>query len=257
LNNNSYHVSLISSDYFDNQDKINIKLKNVDIVIHIIDDYFYSLKSSNYEKSLDIFSNIMTKIEIAINSNETKPKMFIQTSLSLIYKSKNINDETSISFSNSLISNISNLVEDKANNLREQGVKVAILRMANILSKDGGMINKMNFFSKIRMYPKALKTKKYIDWVHIDDVISSIEFIISNNYFGVFNITSPSLGIYKELSSLIIKDKKIFSLPNFLFKKLFFYGYLVSMENSKIIPKRLLDSGFKFKYEKLSSIENF
>lgn len=255
LNNSSHNVSLISYDYFDNQDKVNIKLRDIDVVIHTIDDYFYSLKKDDYEQSLDFFDNIMTKIEIGINEHSQKPKMFIQTSLSIIYKNELINDETSISFANSLIANISSLVEDRANNLIENGTKVSILRMANILSKDGGMVSKINLFSKLRFFPKAMKSKKYLDWVHIDDAILAINFILSNNHFGVFNISSPSLGSYMEMASILCKKKKVFSLPDFLFKRIFFYGYLISLKSNKTIPKRLSSEGFKFKYEKLSSIE--
>ena len=257
FSDNGYRVSLISYDYFNNQDKINIKLKDADIIMHIIDDYFYSLKSRQYEASLDIFRDVMEKIKIAINHNELKQKLFIQTSLSLIYKNKSINDETSISFSNSLISNISSLVEEKANSLRENDIRVLILRMANVLSENGGMTKKINTFSKFKFLPKVFKSKKYVDWIHIDDALLAIDFLISNNHFGVFNITSPSLGIYKELLSICSKSKERFSLPSFLFKKFFFYGYLSSLQDIKVVPKRLLENGFNFKYSKLSSIEFF
>ena len=254
LTNAGYHVSLISYDHFDNQDKVNIKLKNVDTIIHVIDDYFYSLKSDDYEKSLDVIENIMSKIEIGIKESESIPKVFIQTSLSIIYKSKMINDETSISFSNSLISNISSVAETRATNLANKEIKVSILRMANILSKDGGIISKMNLFSKLRFYPQAMLSKKYLDWVHIDDAILAIDFIMQNNHFGVFNISAPSLSMYSELSKLVNKNKKTFSLPEFLFKRMFFYGYLTSLQSNKVIPKRLVNEGFKFTHEKLSSI---
>lgn len=251
-----YTINIIKKDYFDNQEKINIGIKNSDVILHIIDDYMLSLNEKKYHESLEFFSNVMEKIKKAIEINDDdKEKLFIQTSSSLVYRSKEINDERSINFANSLIANISHKIEEEANSLMKYNMKVSILRMANIVDKEHGIICHLRKCARVKIYPESMQGKRYFDWVHIDDVLSSISFIIEEKICGVINITAPCITSYLEISKLVKKNKHLFHLPDFIFKKILFYDYLVSHTDNKVLPKTLLFHDFKFIYDSANSLK--
>ncbi len=103
--------------------------------------------------------------------------------------------------------------------------------------------------------------KQPFSWVHINDLVQSIDFIIENKHEGIFNISSPqknTMDEFVETVSEVINKKTFLRIPEFLSN--FALGEMaVELLNNgqKAYPERLLAFGYKFKFEGLKeSLEN-
>ena len=79
----------------------------------------------------------------------------------------------------------------------------------------------------------------FFPWIHIDDVVGFIEFSIINDIKGPFNLVAPNPTTHQEFSPMVIPIR---FLRNIIpMTEMLLYGY-------KTIPKRTLESGYKFKF---------
>jgi NAD dependent epimerase/dehydratase family enzyme len=77
---------------------------------------------------------------------------------------------------------------------------------------------------------------------------------------GIFNLTAPvpttNLGLTKALGKSL-KRPTFLPLPEFVLELIFSEGAKVLTDGQKVIPKRLIDSGFEFTYTNIEeAIEN-
>ena len=94
-----------------------------------------------------------------------------------------------------------------------------------------------------------------MSWIHIYDQVNAIRFLISNQRTsGVFNLTSPNPVSNNEFGKTI---SKIYRKPHYLpIPSLFMrlaLGEVADMvlEGQTVLPKKLLDQGYKFKFPTL------
>lgn len=133
-------------------------------------------------------------------------------------------------------------------------------RTAIVLGKSGGVFPVLKKLSKRGLGGTMGSGKQYFSWIHIDDLCRVVEFIFQNeNLAGTFNLSAPNPIPNKELQKLIRKSN-LFSInipqPKFILE---FGARLIKTETELIIksrfvvPARLLDLDFNFKYENIET----
>jgi len=249
-------LKVIPVEYFNNQNKVNIQIDNSEIIVNIVDDCFYGIKSGDVVARFKVINDLIDKIKEATKVASSMPSLLIQGSSTFVYDSKLINEEQSIHFANHMLANEFLNIENHIVDFENIGLKVAILRMGVILDKENGLIKQMKKFSLMQMYPEYMNSKKYIDWVHIDDMMNALHFLMNKEYSGVFNISSPSITCWKELSKQVINKKPFFNMPSFILDRLFYYANLMNFLDIKSVPKRLLSYGFEFKFSNIKALDN-
>jgi uncharacterized protein len=95
-------------------------------------------------------------------------------------------------------------------------------------------------------------------WVHIEDLFRVIQFLMTNeDTNGIYNCAAPNPvtnNIFMKEMRNILKPLIHFPSPKFLLKA---GAYLINTESELIlksrwvIPKKLLEEGFEFKYATL------
>ena len=103
------------------------------------------------------------------------------------------------------------------------------------------------------------KGNQWWSWIHIDDVINSILHIVQNNLEGPINITSPNPEKQKDFSKILAKNLHRPSLmytPAFVLKIILGNFATELLDSKKIVPKKLIDSNFKFKFDFLKDALN-
>jgi uncharacterized protein len=97
---------------------------------------------------------------------------------------------------------------------------------------------------------------QYMSWIHINDVINAIEYIIDNNIDDSINLVSPNPVTNKEFSKSLasaLNRPCLFNIPSFMVKSLFGQmGQELLIDGQKIAPKRLIESNFKFEFEEIN-----
>ncbi len=138
------------------------------------------------------------------------------------------------------------------------GVCLAIVRLGVVLGPGGGLISRLLPPFRFYMGCRIATKNQWLSWIHIDDVVGAIRFIIeSADLKGIFNLTSPNpvpaKDFYTSLGKVMHRPV-LFSVPTFALKLL-----LRDMANElflagqRTIPQNLLHAGYEFKYTDLET----
>lgn len=148
--------------------------------------------------------------------------------------------------------------ESEALEAKKYGVRVCISRLGVVLGKNGGAFTQMLYAFRMGLGGKIGEGSQYFSWVHIDDVISAFFFLIENkSENGVYNFTAPTPVINNEFTKALgvaIKRPIFFPIPAFIVKLIFGeMGQALLLNGQMVIPRKLQESGFQFKYPKIEN----
>ncbi len=130
------------------------------------------------------------------------------------------------------------------------------LRTGVVLTPAGGALARMLLPFKMGFGAKISNGRQYMSWISIDDFLSGVLFILNHDQInGPVNFTSPCPVTNKEFSqtlSGVFSKKLIFTVPEFLAKILWGkMGEETLLTSAKVIPEKLLGSGFSFQHKTL------
>jgi len=139
--------------------------------------------------------------------------------------------------------------------------RIVYIRTGFVLDANEGALQKMAAPFKMYMGGKLANGKQWNSWIHILDEVRAIKFLIENNESkGAYNLTAPNPITQKEMAKNIGKS---LNRPSFLTKPSFalriFLGSMADellINGVRVIPERLLNEGFKFKYETIDEAFN-
>ena len=148
--------------------------------------------------------------------------------------------------------------EEAAESVSKAGIRVVNVRFGIVLSKDGGALAKMMTPFKIGMGGKIGSGTQYMSWIAMDDVTSAIyHTLITESLKGPVNVTAPNPVTNKEFTTTlgeVLKRPAVVPMPAFAAKLAF--GEMANdllLASTKVAPKRLSDSGYKFQYPELEN----
>ncbi|HEY7867149.1 MAG TPA: TIGR01777 family oxidoreductase [Psychromonas sp.] len=146
--------------------------------------------------------------------------------------------------------------EESSQAIKEAGTRLVNLRTGIVISEKGGALAKMLPAFKLGLGGKIGSGQQIMSWIDINDMIRAILFVIENESIqGPVNLVSPNPVTNQEFSQLLAKQLGrpcLFPLPELLVKLLFAQmGKELLLSSTRVYPKKLLDAGFVFKYDKL------
>lgn len=139
----------------------------------------------------------------------------------------------------------------------DYGIPVTSTRFGVVLKKGQGMLKKLFLSFYFGLGSIIGNGSQYISWVHIDDVVGGIQFILNNPALtGAFNLTSPNPVSQAEFAhelATCLKRPLFLKMPAFLIRLLFGeMGDCLLLKGQRVLPKRICDAGYSFKFPKLS-----
>ena len=233
-------------------------LEGVDIVINLAGSPIIARWSEDYKKIL-YKSRIETTKNLveAFSKLSKKPSLFISTSAVGIYDNKNIYSEYDKNYGDDFLANLCKDWENSAIEARNYNIRSVIFRFGIVLGRDGGALQKMLTPFKLGVGGCIGDGKQKFSFIHIDDLINAFIYAIDNPIDGIFNLTAPTpttnFGLTKALGKSLHRPT-IFNIPQFVLNLIFSEGAKVLTDGQAVIPKRLLDSGFKFKYKTVEEV---
>ena len=97
--------------------------------------------------------------------------------------------------------------------------------------------------------------KQWFPWIHIHDLIAVYLFILNNaEISGPVNVVSPEnvkMSEFAKTLGRILKRPAIFNVPEFALRILVGEVTSTIVSSQRVIPKKLIEHGFKFKFDKL------
>jgi uncharacterized protein len=192
----------------------------------------------------------------ALSTQSRRPGVLISASAIGIYGSRG--DEILTERSTAGDDFLASLVTDweKAAVLAEAlGIRVARLRLGVVLGKDGGALQKMLPPFRLGLGGRLSSGRQWTSWIHIDDVINLILFILANaGVHGAINATAPepvsNAEFTKELAGAIHRPA-IFPVPKLALGILFGEMAGMVLASQRVIPEAAKGAGFEFQYPKL------
>ncbi|WP_417350601.1 TIGR01777 family oxidoreductase [Flavobacterium alkalisoli] len=137
-----------------------------------------------------------------------------------------------------------------------QTLKTA-LRTSIVLGKKGGAYPMLRKLAKIGMGGKQGNGRQYVSWIHQHDFARAVEFVIKTQTECVVNVVSPTPVRNTNFMAAIVKRVKApFAIP--ISKLMLDLGAKIIgtetelvLKSRNVIPKRLQENGFTFKYPNL------
>ncbi|MBX9597547.1 MAG: TIGR01777 family oxidoreductase [Burkholderiales bacterium] len=233
-------------------------IQSINIVLNLagcnIGDKRWSVK----RKREILSSRIETtqKIVNLFNVRDKKPHLISASAIG-IYNSNQINDEeTKIDYSHygNFSEEITKCWESEAN--QYLGPRT-ITRFGVVFSGDGGAFPKMLKPFTLGLGGILGDGSQYMPWVALLDLLNALDFLMTYEKQGVYNIVAPAMKNNAELIKLIAKTwhkTSFMTMPKFLIKILFGQmGEELFLNSIKVSPQRLINDKFNFHYPDLES----
>jgi len=142
--------------------------------------------------------------------------------------------------------------EAEAKKAQEKGVRVVITRFGIVPGDKGGALSQMiPLFKKFIGGPIG-SGRQWFSWVHIKDLAEAFVFLLKHtDITGPVNVCSPNPIRIKDLAKAIgsvLNRPSFMPAPGFLIRLFLGEFGSVILKGQRVIPKRLLESGFSFKH---------
>ena len=149
--------------------------------------------------------------------------------------------------------------EQEALEARSFGARVVCLRMGVVLHGSGGLVPRISLFPKLRLLPIPGDGKNFLPWIHLEDVLDAVEFLLKNPLEGSVNLVSPGRvraeEFYRALSDTVAGRFRVtFRIPRAFVT--FFSGDLgreLLLSSQMVIPTKLESAGFDFRFQDIKS----
>jgi hypothetical protein len=137
----------------------------------------------------------------------------------------------------------------------KSGLRVVLLRIGIVLEPSGGALKKMLIPFKLFIGGPLGSGKQWFPWIHREDVINIILFSLENvSLSGAVNVASPAPVTMKEFASSlgrVMGKPSWIPVPSLVLKMGLGEMSEMLLGGRRIIPKKLLDNGFVFRYPDL------
>ncbi|MEJ2545146.1 MAG: TIGR01777 family oxidoreductase [Calditrichaceae bacterium] len=235
------------------------ELESTKIIINLIGENIGQWPWTNQLKHKILYSRIHAGQTIvqAIHHAKNKPRLLIQASATGYYGDNSKDKLTEESKSGKgFLADVCRQWENSTIDVESIGVKRSIIRVGPVLGRNGGILKKMSLPFKLFVGGPIGSGNQKLPWIHIDDLVEAILFIINNKKTQkIFNLCTPkpiTMNTFARTLGKTLKRPSIFKVPEFIVKLIFGeMGRETILSGQNALPKVLIKSNFKYKYSDL------
>lgn len=235
------------------------KLENFDAVVHLAGDNVGEGSWTEEKKRSIRESRVVgtrTLVD-AFRKVENPPNIFVSASAIGFYGSRG--DEVLTEDSEQgegFFPEVCVAWEAESEKAKDFGARVVMPRIGIVLAKDGGALKEMLTPFKLGVGGTIGSGEQFMSWIALDDLIGIIHFALeSEDLHGVVNATAPNPVTNEEFTDTlgeVLHRPTIIPIPAFGIKLLFGEkGEKLLLEGCRVLPKKLEESGFEFKFKNL------
>lgn len=144
--------------------------------------------------------------------------------------------------------------ENVASQLADSKTRVCLLRTGVVIG-DGGALAKMLLPFKLGLGGPIASGQQWMSWIDIEDMVKGIDYLIDHSTLqGPFNFTAPKPVRNVEFTKTLAEQlgrPAFFPMPAFVLHTMLGEGAELLVEGQRVIPEKLLEAGFEFKYPTL------
>ena len=146
--------------------------------------------------------------------------------------------------------------ERAAHEAEGSGVRLVVVRTGHVLDPSGGLLKELLTPFKLGVGGPLAGGRQYMSWVHIEDEIGILLWALENEQVsGAVNSTAPNPVTNRELSKALgraLGRPAVMPVPGFVLDLKFGHEFgRVLRGGQRVLPRRALDLGYRFKHPKL------
>lgn len=243
--------------------------EKVDLVINLAGARILGWRWSEARKATLRQSRVSLTHDIVnwIANTQHKPRLLLNASAIGYYGIQAANDQTELAENTPpqqiFMSQLCQEWEAAASQANTHGVTVNCMRFGLVLGHQGAL-PMMLLPVKLGMGGKLGRGNQWHSWVHIDDVIGGIAHLFQRHQTAIhgaqtalttaYNFTAPECVTqlqFTQIAASLMHRPSLLPTPAWPMRVLLGEQADLLLEGQRVPPKRLLASGFVFKYPKL------
>jgi uncharacterized protein (TIGR01777 family) len=237
------------------------KLEAQDVVVHLAGASISARWTPDYKKIIESSRVEGTRLlSQALVTLRQKPRLLISASAVGFYgnhEPEKALDESSPS-GQGFLPQVCRRWEEETHYAKDAGIRVVNLRFGVVLGKGGGALAKMLPIFNAGLGGVLGHGRQMMSWIALPEIPLIVEHVIKNiSMEGPVNAVSPQPVSNQEFTRVlgqVIKRPVFLPVPAFGIKTLFGeMGETLLLEGVRVLPKRLQQSGYSFRYPGIRS----
>lgn len=144
--------------------------------------------------------------------------------------------------------------EDASATVEALGIKRAVIRTGIVLDPGEGALARMLLPFRLFAGGPLGSGRQWMSWIHLVDEVNAIRFILENKLVGNINLTAPNPVSNADFGKAIARALHRpywMPVPGFALKLLLGEMSTLVLDGQKVLPDRLIEAGYTFKFPKL------
>ncbi len=224
-------------------------------VIHLAGESIMAERWNSEHKKRVLNSRIFGTRSLveAIGKAGQKPDVFICASAIGYYGSSESDVDETFPAGNNFLSEVVKRWEEEAARVEKYNVRRVNVRTGIVLDKNEGALAKLLIPFKLFVGGPLGSGKQWFPWIHLEDVAGLFLFSLEESKInGAINAVSPNPVRMKEFCKIlgrVMHRPSLFKVPEFILRLVLGEAASTVIEGVKVIPKKVVEYGFKFSYE--------
>jgi uncharacterized protein (TIGR01777 family) len=238
-------------------------LEGTDAVIHLAGEPISSRWTEEKKKKIrDSRIQGTRSVVEALSGLKTKPKVLISASGIGYYGDRGDDVMTEMSGpGDTFLAKVCRDWEAEARRAEDLGIRTVLLRTGILLSKHGGALAEMLTPFKFGVGGVVGSGKQWMSWLALEDIIAIYNRVLEDESMrGALNAVAPNPVTNEEFTKAlgsVLYRPTILPLPEFAVNLIFGeMGNALLLDSTRVIPKRLEQAGFKFRFTDLTTAIN-
>jgi len=229
-----------------------------DAVINLAGESIFSGRWTDDKKNRIKYSRTSTTHALVESFKQSgqRPKVLINASAAGYYgphEDEIISEETPSG--NDFLSSVAKEWEAEAYNAEKLDIRVVTTRFGVVLESDGGALAQMKIAFKSFLGGHLGGGEQWFPWIHRDDLIGIIRFILQNKEVsGPVNVVAPQQITNREFSSALGKSlnrPSLLPVPGFMLKLVLGEFGEVLLTGQRVSSEKIIKAGYKFRYPEI------
>lgn len=145
--------------------------------------------------------------------------------------------------------------ENLAMQASSEHTRVCLLRTGIVLAENAGALKKMLPPFKLGLGGVIGSGEQYMSWIHLEDMVALIDFLLTHPELnGPVNAVAPKAvtnQVFTQELAKRLKRPALLPMPAVMAKLLFGEMSEILLYGQRVVPKKLQDAGFHFRYPQL------
>jgi uncharacterized protein (TIGR01777 family) len=158
---------------------------------------------------------------------------------------------------NDFVARLAGAWEGEALRMASDRTSVALLRTAPVLDRRGGALKAMLPPFRLGLGGPLGRGTQYFSWIHLDDWVRLVVWLLSNQHGGAFNLAAPEPVTNRTFAHALgraLGRPAVLPAPAFALRlALGEMADAMLLASQRVVPQRALHLGFTFRYTEIGA----